>query len=66
MRKYGFSNKRLTKNDSQKMIHIWKFLSIPILISRQFAENELWPIAGTIDKTCEYPEQQILKMGELG
>jgi len=33
---------------------------------RQFAENELWPIAGTIDKTCEYPEQQILKMGELG
>ena len=34
--------------------------------SRQFAENELWPIAGKIDKTCEYPEEQIHKMGELG
>ena len=33
---------------------------------RQFAENELWPIAGQIDKSCQYPEQQILKMGELG
>jgi len=33
---------------------------------RQFAENELWPIAGQIDKTCEYPEEQIRKMGELG
>eukprot|EP00088_Acartia_fossae_P058271 TRINITY_DN6815_c0_g1_i1.p1 TRINITY_DN6815_c0_g1~~TRINITY_DN6815_c0_g1_i1.p1 ORF type:complete len:419 (+),score=78.26 TRINITY_DN6815_c0_g1_i1:37-1293(+) len=33
---------------------------------RQFAENELWPIAGKIDKTQEYPEQQIHKMGELG
>lgn len=33
---------------------------------RQFAENELWPIAGKIDKTCEYPEEQIKKMGELG
>ena len=35
-------------------------------IFRQFAENELWPIAGKIDKTCEYPEQQIKTMGELG
>merc|ERR1712018_72344 len=25
-----------------------------------------WPIAGKIDKTCEYPEAQIKKMGELG
>jgi len=33
---------------------------------RQFAENELWPIAGKIDKTCEYPAEQIQKMGELG
>jgi len=33
---------------------------------RQFAENELWPIAGTIDKTCDYPDQQVRKMGELG
>merc|ERR1712038_586163 len=33
---------------------------------RQFAEAELWPIAGKIDKTCEYPEEQIKKMGELG
>eukprot|EP00088_Acartia_fossae_P055004 TRINITY_DN6375_c0_g1_i1.p1 TRINITY_DN6375_c0_g1~~TRINITY_DN6375_c0_g1_i1.p1 ORF type:complete len:427 (-),score=96.20 TRINITY_DN6375_c0_g1_i1:236-1516(-) len=33
---------------------------------RQFAENELWPIAGQIDKTCDYPEQQIKTMGELG
>jgi len=33
---------------------------------RQFAEAELWPIAGKIDKTCEYPAEQVLKMGELG
>lgn len=33
---------------------------------RQFAEAELWPIAGKIDKTCEYPRDQVLKMGELG
>ena len=33
---------------------------------RQFAEGELWPIAGKIDKTCEYPREQIEKMGELG
>lgn len=33
---------------------------------RQFAEAELWPIAGKIDKSCEYPEAQIKKMGELG
>jgi len=33
---------------------------------RQFAEAELWPIAGEIDKTCRYPEQQIHKMGEIG
>jgi len=33
---------------------------------KQFAEAELWPIAGTIDKTGEYPEAAIKKMGELG
>jgi butyryl-CoA dehydrogenase len=33
---------------------------------RQFAESELWPIAGKIDKTCEFPAEQIKKMGELG
>jgi len=33
---------------------------------RQFAETELWPIAGEIDKTCRYPEDQVHKMGELG
>jgi len=33
---------------------------------RQFAEAELWPIAGAIDKSGEYPESQIQKMGELG
>lgn len=33
---------------------------------RQFAEAELWPIAGEIDKTCRYPEEQIHKMGEIG
>jgi hypothetical protein len=37
-----------------------------LIFLRQFAENELWPIAGQIDKSCAYPEQQILKMGELG
>jgi len=33
---------------------------------RQFAEAELWPIAGKIDKTGEFPLDQVHKMGELG
>ena len=33
---------------------------------RQFAETELWPIAGKIDKTCEYPAATVKKMGDLG
>ena len=33
---------------------------------RQFAENELWPIAGKIDKSGEFPAEQVRKMGELG
>ena len=33
---------------------------------RQFAENELWPVAGPNDKSCTYPAEQVLKMGELG
>jgi butyryl-CoA dehydrogenase len=33
---------------------------------RQFAEAELVPVAGPIDKTGEFPEATVLKMGELG
>ena len=33
---------------------------------RQFAEAELWPIAGKIDKTGEFPEEVVHKMGDLG
>jgi len=33
---------------------------------RQFAEAELWPIAGAIDKSGIFPEATVLKMGELG
>jgi len=33
---------------------------------RQFAEAEIWPIAGQIDKTGEFPEENVKKMGELG
>ncbi len=33
---------------------------------RQFAEAELWPIAGQIDKSGEYPAKQIRQMGEMG
>jgi len=33
---------------------------------RQFAEAELWPIAGAIDKACQFPAEQVVKMGELG
>jgi len=33
---------------------------------RQFAEAELWPVAGKIDKTQEFPTEQVRKMGELG
>merc|ERR1719461_780556 len=32
----------------------------------QFAETELWPIAGKIDKSCEYPADTVKKMGDLG
>jgi len=35
-------------------------------VCRNFAEKELWPIAGEIDKTCRYPDEQVRKMGELG
>ena len=33
---------------------------------RQFAEAELMPIAGKIDKEHLYPEAEVKKMGELG
>ena len=33
---------------------------------RQFAETEIWPIASQIDKTGEFPEENVKKMGELG
>jgi butyryl-CoA dehydrogenase len=33
---------------------------------RSFAEKELIPIAGEIDKKHQFPEEQIKKMGELG
>ncbi len=33
---------------------------------RDFAENEIMPIAEELDKTCRYPEEIIKKAGELG
>ena len=33
---------------------------------RQFAESELWPIAGKIDKACEYPAEQVIGMARVG
>ncbi|CAG0893181.1 unnamed protein product [Darwinula stevensoni] len=33
---------------------------------RDFADGELKPIAGTLDKESRYPKEQIKKMGELG
>ena len=33
---------------------------------RQFAEAELWPVAGPIDRSGEFPEATVKKMGELG
>ena len=33
---------------------------------RQFAENELWPVARQNDRDCTYPAEQVVKMGELG
>ena len=30
---------------------------------RQFAESELWPIAGKIDKACQYPAEQVMNTG---
>lgn len=33
---------------------------------RDFADNELKPIASKIDKEHLYPKEQIKKMGELG
>ena len=33
---------------------------------REFALKELKPIAAEIDKTCEFPEKTVKRMGELG
>jgi len=33
---------------------------------REFAKNEIEPLAAEIDETCEYPMQNIKKMAELG
>lgn len=33
---------------------------------REFAEKELKPIAGTIDKEHRYPREQVKKLGEMG
>jgi len=33
---------------------------------REFAVNELEPVAAEIDETCEFPEKNLRKMGELG
>lgn len=33
---------------------------------REFAENELMPIAGQLDKEHRFPAEQVKKMGELG
>jgi butyryl-CoA dehydrogenase len=34
--------------------------------AREFAANELEPIAAEIDETCEFPTETIRKLGELG
>ncbi|KAL8596894.1 hypothetical protein ACOMHN_065843 [Nucella lapillus] len=33
---------------------------------RDFANNELIPIAAQLDKECRYPKEQVKKLGELG
>ncbi|XP_070204442.1 uncharacterized protein [Littorina saxatilis] len=33
---------------------------------RDFANNELIPIAGKLDKECKFPKEQVKKLGELG
>lgn len=33
---------------------------------RDFADNELVPIAAKLDKECLYPKEQVKKLGELG
>jgi alkylation response protein AidB-like acyl-CoA dehydrogenase len=35
-------------------------------LARDFAQNELWPIAANIDETGEFPLETVRKMGELG
>ena len=34
--------------------------------ARDFAENEIGPIAAEIDETTEYPTETVNKLGELG
>ena len=34
--------------------------------ARDFAENELGPIAAEIDAECRFPGEVVAKMGELG
>ena len=33
---------------------------------RDFAENEIVPVAKKLDKTCEFPKEIVARMGELG
>uniref|UniRef100_A0A0K8R4L7 Putative medium-chain acyl-coa dehydrogenase n=1 Tax=Ixodes ricinus TaxID=34613 RepID=A0A0K8R4L7_IXORI len=33
---------------------------------REFAEKELKPIAGTLDREHRYPQEQIRRLGEMG
>ncbi|KAK7490645.1 hypothetical protein BaRGS_00018062, partial [Batillaria attramentaria] len=34
--------------------------------ARDFADNELVPIAAKLDKECKFPKEQVKKLGELG
>jgi len=67
-----FQNVAITEDLEAKYQDVATFTDLPeehqMLkdMCRQFAETELWPIAGEIDKTCRYPEIEVHKMGELG
>lgn len=42
-----------------------KYREIPD-VCRRFSDNELQPVAGELDKSGKFPQEQIKKLGEMG
>jgi butyryl-CoA dehydrogenase len=62
---------RITNNRTLSRTYLnWPFLKeehhLIAKTCRNFAETELMPVAGKIDKEHRFPKEQVKKLGELG